>query len=198
MQPHIHFNHAFRRIPPLLALALAVSALADSGLRYSLYTDKKARRVEDVITVMVEESAKAMNDTQTETDEAQKSSMGISAGSGPLNFVPGMGVSGGASTTYDGKGKTSRAGSVRATVSARVVRVLDNGNLLIQGHKEVEVNQEKEILKVSGIVRPDDIAPDNTVLSSKLADARIHYSGKGEAAQAAKQGWLARLWHWVF
>jgi flagellar L-ring protein precursor FlgH len=176
---------------------LGSSVLADGGSRYSLYTDKKARRVEDVITVMVQESAKAMNDTQTETDEAQQSSMGINAGSGPLNFVPGMSVSGGASTNYDGKGKTSRAGSVKATVSARVIRVLDNGNLLIEGHKEVEVNQEKEILKVSGIIRPDDISPDNTVYSSKLADARIHYSGKGDASQASKQGWLARFWHWI-
>jgi flagellar L-ring protein precursor FlgH len=68
---------------------------------------------------------------------------------------------------------------------------------LIEGHKEVEVNQEKEILKVSGIIRPDDISPDNTVYSSKLADARIHYSGKGDASQASKQGWLARFWHWI-
>ena len=76
--------------------------------------------------------------------------------------------------------------------------VYDNGNLLIEGNKEVEVNNEKEILRVSGIVRPEDISSDNTVLSEKIADARIQYTGTGDNHNAARPGWLARFFNWVF
>jgi flagellar L-ring protein FlgH len=176
---------------------LAKFAFADGPL-YSLYSDKKARKIEDVITVVVVEDAQATNDSKTETDKKQDASIAIGQGSGGLNFIPGMGAGGGVSQSYDGRGKTSRTGEVKATVSARIVRVYENGNLLIDGNKEVSVNGEKEILKVSGIVRPEDISPDNTVQSFKLAEARINYSGEGDVHQASRPGWLARFFNWIF
>ena len=188
-----------------LALALTIpfaagKVAADGPSRpLSLYTDKRAHRVEDVITVIVIENSKATNDSKTETDEQQKTSLEMQPGVGPLlSSIPGLGVSMGSGQAYDGRGKTSRAGEVKATISARVTAVYDNGNLLVEGHKEVEVNDEKEILKISGIVRPEDIASDNTVFSFKLADARIQYTGKGDNQNASRPGWWARFWHWIF
>ena len=170
---------------------------------FSLYTDKKAKRTEDVITVLIVETAKATNDTKTNTDKAQDASVNVNpftlAWAGvPAEYTPKVGVGMGVKQSYDGQGKTSRAGEVRATLSARIVAVYDNGNLLIEGNKEVEINSEKEILRVSGIVRPEDIAFDNTVLSSKIADARIQYTGQGDNHQAARPGLLARLFNWIF
>ncbi len=180
-----------------LPLLLTVTLWA-SPTYQSLYTDKKAKRLEDVITVLVVENAKASNDTKTQTDESQAASVDVGAGRGALNFIPGMGAGMGTDNKYNGQGKTSRAGQVKATVSARVVKVYDNGNLLIEGNKEVEVNDEKEILRVSGIVRSEDISADNTIYSSKIADARIHYSGEGTGANASKPGWFTRFFHWIF
>ena len=165
----------------------------------SLFSDKRAHRVEDVITVIVMEDAKASNDSKTASDENQATNLEVQPGIGPMaRYIPALGVGAGSSQKYDGKGATSRAGEVKATVTARITAVYDNGNLLVEGHKEVEVNEEKEILKVSGIVRPEDVASDNTVLSYKLADARIQYTGKGAGRDASRPGWWSRFWHWIF
>jgi len=171
---------------------------------FSLYTDKKAKKAEDVITVLILENAKASNDTKTNTDKSQDASVDIKPfnvswpGQAAESYTPGVGFGGGVRQKYDGKGQTARSGEVKATLSARIVAVYDNGNLLIEGNKEVEVNNEKEILRVSGIVRPEDISPDNTVLSEKIADARIQYSGQGDNSTAARPGWLARFFNWIF
>ncbi len=171
---------------------------------FSLYTDKKAKRVEDVITVLIVENAKATNDTKTNTDKSQDASVDVSplsvtwAGAAANEYSPKVGFGTSVKQKYDGQGQTSRQGEVKATLSARIVAVYDNGNLLIEGNKEVEVNNEKEILRVSGIVRPEDISPDNTVQSEKIADARIQYTGQGDNHQAARPGVLARFFNWIF
>ena len=171
---------------------------------YSLYTDKKAKRTEDVITVLIMENAKAGSGTKTNTDKSQDASIDISpfnvkwAGAPVNDYTPQVGFGGKVNQKYDGAGKTTREGEVKATISARIVAVYDNGNLLIEGNKEVEVNSEKEILRVSGIVRPEDISSDNTVLSEKIADARIQYSGSGDLHQASRPGLLARFFNWIF
>ncbi len=171
---------------------------ADPARPISLYTDKRAHRVEDVITVVVDENAQATRDSKTDNNEKQSTALSLQPGTGPvLNHIPGLGVGMQSDQEYDGQGSTSRSGQVSATVSARVKTIYDNGNLLIEGHKEVDVNGEKEILDVSGVIRPDDIASDNTIASSRLADARIEYTGQGDGANSSKPGWWARFWHWL-
>lgn len=192
-----------------ITLATLGSLLSTAGAQamphnYSLYTDKKAKRIEDVITVLIMENAKAGSDTKTNTDKSQDASVAVSplgvtwSGAPETQYTPKVGFSGKVAQKYDGSGQTSRTGDVKATLSARIVAVYDNGNLLIEGNKEVEVNSEKEILRVSGIVRPEDISPDNTVLSEKIADARIQYTGTGDLHQAARPGLLARFFNWIF
>jgi flagellar L-ring protein precursor FlgH len=199
-------NTTLTLIAILSAALFAAEAAGAQTLphNYSLYTDKKAKRAEDVITVLIVENAKASNDTKSATDKSQDASVDVKAlnvtwpGQAANPLTPGVGFSGGVHQKYNGQGTTAREGEVKATLSARIVAVYDNGNLLIEGNKEVEVNNEKEILRVSGIVRPEDISPDNTVLSEKIADARIQYTGSGDNHQAARPGLLARFFNWIF
>jgi flagellar L-ring protein precursor FlgH len=193
----------------IIIAALALGLIGRAGAQaipknFSLYTDKKAMKLEDVITVLIEEDSKATNDSKTNTDKSQDASVDIKPfnvawnGGTPTDYTPKVGFGGGVSQKYQGSGATSRQGQVKATLSARIIAVYDNGNLLIEGNKEVEINSEKEILRVSGIVRPEDVASDNTIMSHKIADARIQYTGQGDIHNAERPGWLARFFNWVF
>ncbi len=166
---------------------------------FSLYTDKKAKKMEDIVTVLIVEEAQAKNDTRTETDVESNVNFNLAPGQGVLqNVVPGIGFGVGNEADYDGRGKTSRLGQVKAKVSARIVAVYDNGNLLIEGNKEVEINNETEMIRVSGIIRPEDVDFDNTIYSFKIADARIQYTGKGDSQNAHRPGFLTRFFNWLF
>ena len=83
-------------------------------------------------------------------------------------------------------------------MSARVVKVLENGNLVVEGSKVVEINEEKEIIKIKGVVRPQDIEADNTIYSYNIADAEITYSGKGTVHNGHRPGLLSKLLNWIF
>jgi flagellar L-ring protein precursor FlgH len=165
----------------------------------SLYTDKKGKKVGDVVTVLVLEAAKAGSDTRTDTEKKNNLNVGQEKGSGKLfSWLPSFGVNGGANMSYGGKGATARNGELKATVTARITEILDNGNLLIEGSKLVAINNEEEILEVSGTIRADDINPDNTVYSYKIAEAVIRYSGNGVNSDAEKPGVLTRFFNWIF
>ncbi len=165
---------------------------------YSLYTDKRAMRVDDILTVYIVESAKAGSNSGTSTDKKNQVGVNGIQGTGLLSFIPAFGASGSVGVGFDGKGSTSREGSLLAKVTARVSKVLDNGNLVIDGNKMVEINNEKEIISVSGIVRAQDIQPDNFVYSYNISDAKITYSGKGAAHEGQRPGLIARFLNWIF
>ncbi|HSQ41904.1 MAG TPA: flagellar basal body L-ring protein FlgH [Fibrobacteraceae bacterium] len=179
----------------LLIMLCAQFAMATT---YSLFTDKRGHRPGDIVTVLVVESASASNDASTKTESENDLDVGISKGSGALKWVPGIGLSGSTGADFTGKGATSRNGELKATVTAKIMQVLDNGNLMIEGSKMVTVNNEEEVLEVSGIIRADDINPDNTIYSSKLADAVIRYSGNGVNSSAQEPGVLTRFLNWLF
>jgi flagellar L-ring protein precursor FlgH len=185
----------------LTLVFFACSAFSAPASLYgnNLYTDKKGKRAGDVITVLVMEAAKAGSDTHTDTEKKNNIAVGQGQSNGKLfNWLPSFGVSGKADITYNGKGATARNGELKATVTARITEVLDNGNLLIEGSKLVAINSEEEILEVSGTIRADDINPDNTVYSYKIADAVIRYSGSGTNSDAEKPGLLTRFFNWIF
>lgn len=167
--------------------------------QYSLFSDKEAKQIDDIITVLIEENAKAKNDTRTETDIDQRAGFDMAPGRGKLkNWIPSMGFGFNQETDYDGRGKTARSGEVKARVSARIITIYDNGNMLIEGHKEVEINNETEIIRVTGIIRPEDIAYDNSIYSSKIANAKIQYTGKGDSQNAHRPGVFTRFVNWIF
>ena len=187
-------NIKWKMIVAVVSIAYGSSA---SSI-YSLYSDHRAMKVDDILTVIIEESAKAGSESKTNTSKDNKASVNIGAGTGPMSFIPAMSGSAGTQVGYDGKGGTSRQGNLMATISARIIKVLDNGNLLIEGSKIVEINEEKEIIKVNGVVRPQDILKNNVIYSSSIADAQITYSGKGVANTGQRPGLIARILNWIF
>ena len=164
----------------------------------NLFSDHRAMRIDDILTILIDESAKAGSESGTKTSKENSLGLEAGGGSGALRRLPPFGISGANKVGYDGKGGTSREGSLVATISARVTKVLDNGNLVIEGSKVVEINDEKEIIKITGVVRPQDVRKDNVIYSSNIADAQITYAGKGVSNTARRPGLLARFLNWIF
>jgi flagellar L-ring protein FlgH len=185
-----------QRVALLAWLMLAETLFASNML--SLYSVKKGRKVGDIVTVFIVENAAAKNDASTRTDKAQNIKLGSSRGTGIMDVIPGLGLTGGSDFKFDGRGQTTRAGSLKATITARIVEVFDNGNVLIEGSKQVTLNEELEIIELSGIVRPEDIGSDNTVMSFNIADAVISYTGQGPGANAQRPSIFARILNWIF
>lgn len=172
-----------------------------------LYADNRARRVGDIILVKVVESSKSKSKADTSADKESTSSLGVSAafGRGSVGVIPGVsGVMSGkvganpilATSTSSGltaTGETKRENYVTATIGARVLQVLPGGVLQIQGAREVRVNDETQYMVVSGLVRAQDVGPDNSVESTQLADSKVEYYGKGVLADKQRPGWLTRL-----
>ncbi len=189
----------FPREPKTLAVHRTVSPGSLFTGYDNLFSDPKAHNVGDVVTVEIYESPTGSGSAKT--DSAKKSSYDLSV-SKPLVFgkpFPGrsknplIGFSTSPSKSFSGKNSTSRNAKLIATISARVEKVYPNGNLFIVGEKIIRINDEIQILKISGIVRPSDIGPDNTVPSSKISDMYVEYNGKGYFNESQRPGWLARF-----
>lgn len=183
------------------ACAVARMAAAESlwpASGDSLYKDKKAFKIGDVLTVIVSERASASHSTNT--DAKKSSSSGVSWGSARTTKFPltDLGVTG--NENFSGGGKSVRAGDLSGTITTRVTEVLPNGNLVINGNRVITVNDEKQVMEITGIVRPEDVTAENSVMSTLVADAQIKYNGKGTVAEKARQGFLSRVLSmlWVF
>ncbi|MBI5810077.1 MAG: flagellar basal body L-ring protein FlgH [Deltaproteobacteria bacterium] len=172
--------------------------------RNSLFQDLRARNVGDIVTVEVLEKTSAVKEASTSTarksadDIAINKLLGMNLRFGTNNFLgQGNPFSPEVQSTYDakfdGSGKTKRSGELSATIAARVVEVLPNGNLVLEGKKDTVVNNELQYVVLSGIARPEDISEGNTVSSTLLSDARIEYSGKGVIGDEQSPGWMRRI-----
>lgn len=174
--------------------------------RNSLFADKKARYVNDIVTIIVNEVSSGGNKASTNTSRDTSTSTGISALLGldasilekNPNMGPSLGVGGTSVNSLKGKGDTSRNSNLVARLTARVVNVLDNGNLVIEGRRQLNVNAENQYIVLSGIVRPEDITEDNLIASQYIADARIVYTGDGVINDKMRPGWLTRIVDWVW
>ncbi len=166
----------------------------------NLYQDSRARQVGDIVMVKIVEASSGKKTADTKTSKDSSLVGGISS---LFGFEQTLLTKGGShtpsltsmnanlGTSFDAKGETKRDSTVTATLSARVVEVGMDGNLVIQGYREIRVNDETQHIILSGIIRPDDIAQDNSILSSNIADARIEYSGTGTLGDKQQPGWLA-------
>ncbi len=163
----------------------------------SLFSDYKASKVGDAVMVIVTEQSSASKDASTNTSRASNIGLTGSASYGTANMPSGA-ASLGTNNDFKGSGSTSEKGSVQATVSAQVVKVDQYGNLEIKGSRLISINGQDQIIKISGIVRPSDILPDNTVYSSQISDAKIVFEGSGSIDQSQSPGWLTKLFHWLF
>ncbi len=185
----------------MCALMAARIALADSlwpRNGESLYKDKKAFKIGDVLTVLVSEAASASHRADTKTRKSASS--GVSWGTQQNSTSPlrDFGITG--KENAQGGGSSARSGELTGRITVRVTEVLPNGNLVINGNREITVNDEKQVMEITGIVRPEDVTADNSVLSMLIADARIKYTGRGSIAEKARLGFVSRFLSmlWVF
>jgi flagellar L-ring protein precursor FlgH len=154
--------------------------------------DLKASQVNDLVTIVVAESASAVSTGATKTQRTSSATnsvaalAGITKATGPLANLANMS----GSQSLDGSGTTSRQTTITTTLSARVTHVLPNGYLVLEGSKEIQVNSEHQTVTVRGVVRPADLASDNSVPSNRLAQMEIRLNGKGVVGDAIRRPFI--------
>lgn len=198
---------AFRMLPaPVILSCLTLSffcgiTLANSvwkGDSTSLYSAQKVFKEGDIITVLILESTTALSQAGTDTgvkdDLSLRYSTAVSgAGTSPRSEVGLLGQN-----KYTGTGKTSRASNIQTKIAALITKVLSNGNLAITGSHTVTINDERQDIKISGVIRPQDITSANTVYSFQVAQAEVSVAGEGTVSEAENPGWLTRVLNWLF
>jgi flagellar L-ring protein precursor FlgH len=163
----------------------------------SLFSDQKAARVGDAITIWVVESSEASNNAQTST--SKNSDLGLNFG-GSLDEtqLPEAGFDMSTKNGFNGSGATRTSGMIKTKISARIDSMLANGDLYIKGSRKISINGEEQTLFIKGIVRASDIRADNSVLSYNVSEAEFIFDGSGMIANAQEPGWLTKFFHWLF
>lgn len=162
-----------------------------------LFVDTKARHVGDIVTIMVTESTSLNRQAATNTKKESTNSANLSSLFG-LHLGDNTKYAFEGANEHKGSGSITRSDEVTATISARVVKVLPSGNLIIEGRRAVRANDESQYVAISGVIRPVDITPANTILSTQIADAEIVLEGKGALAEKQRPGLLNRFADWLF
>ena len=171
-----------------------------------LFSDHKAMHVNDIVTVVISETAKSSNTgakqlTSSNTDALTGgvfSSLGGSNGVvnntiSKVNGFTDVGFKSNSINNYKGQGSATKNASFTTTISARVVKILKNGNYFISGRREILVDDQKQLIQISGVIRPYDIDQNNNVNSSQMSDAKILYKTEGDVNRATQQGWGTKL-----
>ena|SRR5208283_1266873 len=189
-------------MPPKYVEAKEKESYAGEGSlwadRATLYEDLRARRLNDIVTILISETTNASkkattNNSSTSTvNDNITNLMGIPANQVLTKSLQ-AGISGNGNTKFAGEGDTQSATTFTGTISAKVIEVLPNGNLVLESRKERIINNDKEIIVIRGIIRPEDISPTNTISSGQVADARIYLVGDGVLADKQSQGWLVKV-----
>ena len=189
------YNPVWPEVTP--PVAASPGSLYQVSHNLSLFDDRRALAVGDVITINLEEQTRSSKSSETRVRKDSNTQLlnptvfgnliqGSTADSGILNGTD-------SASEFTGSGESDQSNSLSGTITAVVARVLPNGLLQVQGEKWLKLNQGEEYVRVSGLVRSEDIGSDNAVSSLRLADARIAYSGTGALAQANEAGWLTRF-----
>ncbi len=175
------------------------------GRLTDMFSDQRARNVGDILTINIVEVSQASESASTATTRKSQTVAGLSNffgletnPNGPWKNSATLINANAPNNDFTGTGATTRAGSLSASITARVMDVLPNGNLVIEGKREIYVNNEKKEILLQGIVRPRDIAFNNTISSTQIADAKVIYTGIGVVAEKQRPGWAARLFDFVW
>lgn len=158
----------------------------------ALTSGGRASMVGDVITITLVEKTQATKSNSASTDRSGNIGL-VPPATGPLSFFQPSDVQASGTQGFSGKGAAEQSNALNGEISVTVARVFPNGTMLVRGQKYLTLNRGDEFIQISGIVQPTDISLDNRVLSTRVADAKITYSGKGEVARASRQGWLQRF-----
>ncbi|MBG6470758.1 flagellar basal body L-ring protein FlgH [Pseudomonas aeruginosa] len=176
-------------------------AIYQAGFEQNLYDDRKAFRVGDIITITLNEKTQASKKANSDIQKDSKTKMGLTSlfGSGMTTNNPigggdlSLSAEYGGSRDAKGDSQAGQSNSLTGSITVTVAEVLPNGILSVRGEKWMTLNTGNELVRIAGLVRADDIATDNTVSSTRVADARITYSGTGAFAAASQPGWLDRF-----
>ena len=170
-----------------------------------LFSDHKAMHVNDVVTVVISETASSSNVGKKALSEADTLGLNggvftatggnsaINSATSKLNGLGNIGFTGGSTSSYAGSGSATKNASFTTTVSARIVKVMANGNYFITGRREIMVDDQKQIMQLSGVIRPYDIDQNNQINSAKVSDAKIMYANEGDVDRATQRGWGSKL-----
>jgi len=209
----------------LLLLASPVGARAQSLYREGavggmLFVDHRARGVNDIVTIVIAEQSSTSTDAKTELSADQTRNTNVAQFPTLLDMIARRTVkwaikpllgwqtpsqiaqndttqNSSDQANHTGEGKINRTAKTTGQITARVVKVLDNGNMVVEGRRQVIVNGETEIITLSGVVRPEDITSNNTVFSNQLADAEIQMVGRGVVTEAQNPGIIYRFLDWI-
>ena len=169
--------------------------------RNPLFSDRKAMKVNDILTILINENVLSNSKAQKNTNHTTNMNMGGGIFNGgatgkpaptllnKLNNVTNMGFETKTTNSFQAGGDQKRTETFQTSITARIIKVLNNGNYYIQGSKELLIDGEKQIIQIGGVIRPDDINKDNTIASKYIADAKIYYATEGEIKKATEKGW---------
>lgn len=168
-----------------------------------LFADRKAMNVNDIVTVIIQENTNQTSQANKNTTKDSTIALNggqFTAGAGPLSNVANtlnkysnIGFSAGGESGFSGSGTSTRTEAFTTTISARIVKVLSNGNYFIEGSKEILLNNEKQIMQITGVIRPYDISQNNEISSRYVSDAKISYITQGDIAKATNKPWGTKL-----
>jgi len=173
-------------------------AIYQVGRDVDLFENPIARHVGDVVTIVLSESTNAQKSATTKTQKSTSNTLpGVSLFGSPVTIHGAQVLSGNVNdaSKFDGEGNSAQSNSLTGYITTTVAKVLPNGNLYIKGEKKIWINQGQENVVLSGVIRPIDLSPDNSIPSSRVANARISYGGKGAINDANAAGWLSRFFN---
>jgi flagellar L-ring protein precursor FlgH len=165
---------------------------------FDLFMDLRARAIGDILTVVLVERTDASKESSTSTARGSSIDTGLPTFAGrPItsNGTPILNNEMESDVAFDGQADSSQSNRLDGSITVTVAERLANGNLLVRGEKLITINQGEEFIRLEGIIRPVDIGPENTIPSTKVADATISYSGRGTLAQTNRPGWLTRFFN---
>jgi len=162
----------------------------------SIYSSKKRNfEVGDLVTILIVENASASQQAETNTSKTGNATVGPGIGTMQQLF-PSLGANW--DSEFDGKGSNTRGGQLKATLCVQIKEVLPGGILTLEGRQVIRVNKEDQVIVISGNVRSDDIQVDNTVPSTRIANAVIEFQGRGTVSETQEPGILTKIFHWIF
>ncbi len=176
----------------MISTTAHAASLYDEEQYVSLVSDHIARQIGDSLTVVIYESTAASASANTDTSRSTDVGASVVDNNGPESR--GLALD----SDFNGSGGVNRKGKMLASITARVVGIDENGELLIEGKQYIEMNEDKQTISLSGRLRRSDIGPNNTVISTRLSDANISYLSEGTLADQQKPGWISRFFNWIF
>ncbi|MGB0732423.1 MAG: flagellar basal body L-ring protein FlgH [Pontibacterium sp.] len=180
----------------LEAIKPVTGSLYSAAHSRDIYSNGRASRVGDIITIVLEESTQSSKSTSTSLEKTSETTLpqatvfgrGVALAGNPVSASTGE-----ATTEFDGSGSSDMSNSLSGNITVTVHDVLPNGTMVVRGEKWLTLNQGEEYIRVSGLVRPQDVDGSNSVVSTKLADARIEYGGTGDVSNSSTPGLLTKF-----